>query len=87
MRIAGDLDSRASSTTDQPPEEGTLRLTTGVEPQFLGPGLLDVPRVFVNLSLVGFRASLLSCEACAGMIAMIGDLLISMTGPSVCHMV
>lgn len=86
-RIAGVLDSRASSTTDQPPGEGTLRLTTGVEAQFLGPRLLDVPRVFVNLSLVGFRASLLSCEAYAGMIAMLGGLLISMAGLSVCYMV
>ena len=86
-RIAGALDPRASSTTDQPPEVGTLRLTTGVESQFSGLGLLDVPRVFVNLSLVGFRASLLSCVAYAGMIAMLGDLLVSMRGLSVCYMV
>ena len=48
-RIAGVLDSRASSTTDQPLEEGTPRLTIGVVAQFSGPVLLDVPRVIVNL--------------------------------------
>ena len=85
-RIAGVPDFRASSTTDQPPEGGTLRLTTDAEPQFSVPEPLDVPRVFANLSLVGFRASLLLCAGYAG-IAMLGDLLISMSALSVSYMV